>query len=61
MTTFGGNVLVSGGVLIARALGLTPPSTRSATCTVAGKTITVNGGATLIHGNNDLYFNGAAA
>lgn len=61
MNTFTGNILVSGGVLIAAGSSVNSAFGSFGNLQVAGKTITVNPGATLRHGNNDLYFNGAAA
>lgn len=59
VNTYGGNVLVSGGKLIATVATGVSSSGSFGNLQVADKTITVNSGAILQHGNNDLYFNSA--
>lgn len=58
--TYTGNVLVSGGTLVPTLPGAVATGSSFGSLNVAGKTITVTSGATLRHGNNDLYFNSVA-
>lgn len=57
VNTYAGNVLVSAGTLVAtRGTGVSS-SGSFGNLQLAGKTITINSGGTLRHGQNDLYFN----
>jgi len=60
VSTYAGNVLVSGGTLVAARPTATSVSGAFGNLQIPDKTITVTSGGTLRHGNNDLYYNSVA-
>lgn len=61
-STFGGNVVVNGGTVQAAALAPNNGTTGSlGNSTIAGRTVTVNSGATLLLTSNNIFGNGSVA